>query len=151
MGRSLETGRPKARRVSQRKELAVVTLGMVAAISGVGGLLAANPPSWAATPEPAAVTAQQTPDTQRQGEAEQAARRASEEAARREEAAREAEARVEAARVESTRAAQQNEAQQAGADQAAAEQATAEQYAAEQQAVFSAEPQGTAAAVSQGS
>ncbi|MDQ3926482.1 MAG: hypothetical protein M3272_05785 [Actinomycetota bacterium] len=37
--------RPKARRVSQRKELAVVTLGMVAAISGVSGLLAASPPS----------------------------------------------------------------------------------------------------------
>ena len=170
-GKSLETGRPKARGVSQRKELAVVTLGMVAAISGVGGLLAANPPSWAATPAPAAVTAQETPDTRGQEEAEQAARRASEEAARQEEAAREAEARVEAARKESGRAAQQNEAQQAGADQAAAEQAAteqaAEQYAAEQaaaqaaaeqaaveqqqQATFSAEPQGTAAAVSQGS
>ena len=35
----------KARRVSQRKELAIVTLGAVAAITGVGGLLAASPPS----------------------------------------------------------------------------------------------------------
>jgi hypothetical protein len=40
------------RRVSQRKELDVVTLGMVAAISGVGGLLAANPPSWATNTQP---------------------------------------------------------------------------------------------------
>ena len=35
----------KVRRVSQRRELAVVTLGAAAAITGLGGLLAANPPS----------------------------------------------------------------------------------------------------------
>ena len=44
-----KTGRPKTRRVSQRKELAVVTLGAVAAIAGVGGLLAASPPSGIAS------------------------------------------------------------------------------------------------------
>ena len=38
----------KVRRVSQRRELAVVTLGAVATITGLGGLLAANPPSWTA-------------------------------------------------------------------------------------------------------
>ena len=43
----------KARRVSQRRELAVVTLGAVASIAGLGGFLAANPPSWATTPETA--------------------------------------------------------------------------------------------------
>lgn len=37
----------KVRRVSQRRELAVVTLGMVASIAGLGGVLAANPPGWA--------------------------------------------------------------------------------------------------------
>ena len=42
-----KTATRKARRVSQRKELAVVTLGAVAAITGVGGLLAASPPSGA--------------------------------------------------------------------------------------------------------
>src|ERR687889_547929 len=49
----------KVRRVSHRKEFAVVTLGMVAAISGVGGLLATNPPSWAKTTEsvPAGIVA----------------------------------------------------------------------------------------------
>jgi len=41
----------KVRRVSQRRELAVVTLGAVATITGLGGLLAANPPSWAAPPQ----------------------------------------------------------------------------------------------------
>jgi hypothetical protein len=51
---SFETGSPKSkgskkkgRRVSQRKELAVVTLGAVAAIAGVSGFLAASPPSGA--------------------------------------------------------------------------------------------------------
>jgi hypothetical protein len=49
---SFETGSPKSkgskkkgRRVSQRKELAVVTLGAVAAIAGISGFLAASPPS----------------------------------------------------------------------------------------------------------
>ena len=42
-----KTATRKARRVSQRKELAIVTLGAVAAITGVGGLLAASPPSGA--------------------------------------------------------------------------------------------------------
>lgn len=51
---SFETGRSrrdgtgkKVRRVSQRRELAIVTLGVVASITGLGGVLAANPPSWA--------------------------------------------------------------------------------------------------------
>jgi hypothetical protein len=39
----------KARRVSQRRELVVVTLGAVAAITGLGGVLSANPPGWAAS------------------------------------------------------------------------------------------------------
>lgn len=41
--------RNKIGRVSQRRELAAVTLGAVAAITGLGGVLAANPPSWART------------------------------------------------------------------------------------------------------
>lgn len=53
---SPKTATRKARRVSQRKELAVVTLGAVAAITGVGGLLAASPPSGASDD-----TAYQTP------------------------------------------------------------------------------------------
>lgn len=44
----------KSRRVSQRRELAVVTLGAVATITGLGGLLAANPPSWATDTQAAA-------------------------------------------------------------------------------------------------
>ena len=44
---SLGKSGSKTRGVSQRKELAVVTLGMVAAITGVGGLLAASPPGGA--------------------------------------------------------------------------------------------------------
>ncbi|QIN78202.1 hypothetical protein GBA65_06405 [Rubrobacter marinus] len=135
------SGKPKARRVSPRKELAVVTLGMVAAISGVGGLLAANPPSWANTPEPAAVAVEQTTVQQ--------------------EAAREAAARAETARQEAEQAvAGQEGAEQAAAEQYAAEQAAAQaaqQAAAEQaalaqqQAAYSAQPRGNAAAVSQGS
>lgn len=39
--------RKKTGRVSQRRELAIVTLGAVAAITGLGGILAANPPGWA--------------------------------------------------------------------------------------------------------
>lgn len=39
--------RKKAHRVSQRRELIVVTLGAVAAITGLGGVLASNPPGWA--------------------------------------------------------------------------------------------------------
>jgi len=52
--------RKKTGRVSQRRELAIVTLGAVAAITGFGGVLAANPPSWAASETSArsAVTAQ---------------------------------------------------------------------------------------------
>src|SRR5215212_2251608 len=38
--------RKKAHRVSQRRELIVVTLGAVAAITGLGGVLASNPPGW---------------------------------------------------------------------------------------------------------
>jgi hypothetical protein len=42
---SSHSKRSKPQRVSHRKELAVVTLAMVASISGVGGLLAANQPT----------------------------------------------------------------------------------------------------------
>jgi hypothetical protein len=63
--KSEDKGPKKARRVSQRRELAVVTLGTVASIAGLGGFLAANPPSWATAPENAtpeiAVTAQADP------------------------------------------------------------------------------------------
>jgi hypothetical protein len=47
--RPLESKSPrkKAHRVSQRRELIVVTLGAVAAITGLGGVLAPSPPSWA--------------------------------------------------------------------------------------------------------
>ncbi|HEX2729104.1 MAG TPA: hypothetical protein VHM16_05070 [Rubrobacteraceae bacterium] len=53
-------GRKKSGRVSQRRELAIVTLGAVAAMTGLGGVLAANPPSWATSETSAqpAVTAQ---------------------------------------------------------------------------------------------
>ena len=51
---SFETGRfeskasrKKTHRVSQRRELIVVTLGAVAAITGLGGVLASSPPGWA--------------------------------------------------------------------------------------------------------
>ncbi len=47
-GRSGSEGsRKKARRVSQRRELVVVTLSAVAAITGLGGVPAANPLGWA--------------------------------------------------------------------------------------------------------
>ena len=39
--------RKKAHRVSQRRELIVVTLGAVAAITGLSGILASSPPGWA--------------------------------------------------------------------------------------------------------
>jgi len=42
-GRSGDARKKKPRRVSQRRELAIVTLGAVAAISGLGGFLAARP------------------------------------------------------------------------------------------------------------
>lgn len=51
-------------RVSPHKELAVVTLGMVAAIAGFGGLLGADPPqtTQASAPQPALVSSA-TPDS----------------------------------------------------------------------------------------
>ena len=67
-GHSEATPKPKKRpRVSQRKELAVVTVGMVAAIASFGGLLAgnqaqANPP--ADTTSPAAQVSSPTPGSQ---------------------------------------------------------------------------------------
>jgi hypothetical protein len=47
----------KVRRVSQRRELAVVTLAAVASISGVGGLLAASQPAGAPIQPASAPTA----------------------------------------------------------------------------------------------
>jgi type IV secretory pathway VirB10-like protein len=98
------------RRVSQRKELAVVTLGMVAAISGVGGLLAANPPSWATNTQPDhTMVAQKTTANHEsiQRAAEQAARRTVEQAAVRpapqKSAGREEEARKAAVSAQSAR------------------------------------------------
>jgi hypothetical protein len=113
-----ESGRPKARRVSLRKELVVVTLGVVAAISGVGGLMAANSPSWASTGEPAAATVQQTAVQHQAGRqaAEQGVRQAPRKAAGQTEAAREAAACAETAW-------QQEDARQAEGEKAAAEQA----------------------------
>jgi hypothetical protein len=113
-----ESGRPKARRVSQRKELVVVTLGMVAAISGVGGLMAANSPSWASADEPAAATVQQTTAQQQAGRqaAEQGVRQAPQKAGGQTVAARDAAACAETAR-------QQEDARQAEGEKAAAEQA----------------------------
>jgi hypothetical protein len=105
-----ESGTPKARRVSQRKELVVVTLGVVAAIFGVGGLMAANSPSWASVDEPAAATVQQTTAQY------QAGRQAPQKAAGQTEAAREAAACAETAR-------QQEDARQAEGEKAVAEQA----------------------------
>ena len=65
-GTSEATRNPKRPRVSQCKELAVVTVGMVAAIASFGGLLAgnqaqANPP---ADTTPAAQTSSPTPGSQ---------------------------------------------------------------------------------------
>lgn len=40
-----------SRRVSYRKELTVVTLGMVASIAGLGGLLSADHPESVASPQ----------------------------------------------------------------------------------------------------
>ena len=56
-----EGPKKRARRVSQRRELAVVTLGAVASMTGIGGLLAANPPGWTTAAEIAktAITAPQ--------------------------------------------------------------------------------------------
>ena len=69
-----DKGAKKAQRVSQPRELAVVTLGAVASIAGLGGLLAANPPSWATTPENAtretAATAEANPGGAKQGDEE---------------------------------------------------------------------------------
>ena len=64
---------PKKRsRVSQRKELAVVTIGMVAAITSFGGLLAGHqaqadestntaPPAQVSSPDPGASSSEQQP------------------------------------------------------------------------------------------
>jgi hypothetical protein len=65
-GHSEATRKPKRPRVSQRKELAVVTVGMVAAIASFGGLLAGNqaqasPP---ADTTPAAQASSVTPGSQ---------------------------------------------------------------------------------------
>ena len=70
-GPSEATRKPKRPRVSQRKELAVVTVGMVAAIASLGGLLAgnqaqANPP--ADTTTPAAQESSPTPGSQQPSE-----------------------------------------------------------------------------------
>lgn len=48
--------KPERRRVSHRKELAVVTLAMVASISGVGGLLASGQQSTPQAGQPVAAT-----------------------------------------------------------------------------------------------
>ncbi|HEX6710222.1 MAG TPA: hypothetical protein VF068_07795 [Rubrobacter sp.] len=124
----------KVLRVSHRKELAVVTLGMVAAISGVGGFLAENPPSWATGVE-SATTTQQTAQQQTRGEAtgQGTVRRALQRANGQKETARGAAARVVPARKESGQAARR-----------------------QQQAVFSTQPKASdstasASAVSRGS
>ena len=65
-GLSEVTRKPKRPRVSQRKELAVVTVGMVAAIASFGGLLA-GPQAQASSPPattPAAQVASATPGSQ---------------------------------------------------------------------------------------
>lgn len=66
---SFETGNPeskgskkKVRRVSPRKELAVVTISAVAAITGVGGFLSASPPSEAVTSAGYETAASTTPE-----------------------------------------------------------------------------------------
>lgn len=60
------TGKSKRSRVSQRKELAVVTLGMVAAIASFGGLLAGTHAQAGSPPAttPAAQVASATPGSQ---------------------------------------------------------------------------------------
>jgi hypothetical protein len=66
-GDSEATRKPKKRpRVSQRKELAVVSVGMVAAIASFGGLLAGNQAqaNTHADTTPAAQVSSQTPGSQ---------------------------------------------------------------------------------------
>ena len=65
-GRSEATRKPKRPRVSQRKELAVVTVGMVAALASFGGLLAGHQAqaSSHADTTPAAQVSSATPDSQ---------------------------------------------------------------------------------------
>jgi hypothetical protein len=127
----------KVLRVSHRKELAVVTLGMVAAISGVGGFLAENPPSWATGVESATTTQQTRGQATEQGTVRRALQRANGQ----QETARGAAARVVSARNESGQAArrQRKDARRAEAKRAARQQ---------QQAVYSAQPKASASTAS---
>src|SRR5215210_5439503 len=64
-----DRGAKKARRVSQRRELVVVTLGAVTSIAGLGGFLAANPPGWVTTPQNTAPETVATLELEPDGEA----------------------------------------------------------------------------------
>ena len=64
-----DRGAKKARRVSQRRELVVVTLGAVASIAGLGGFLAANSPGWVTTPQNTAPETVATLELEPDGEA----------------------------------------------------------------------------------
>ncbi len=139
---SFETGSPsvgnpksiKVRRVSPRRELAVVTLGAVAAVAGLGGFLTANPPAWVVTQEKASQQAAASQQTVKETPKPQPA----------------AERTVREAAKEQKAGAQQRATQEAEAEQQAAEQQAAAQYAAEQ-AQYSAPSQAPVAAVSRGS
>ena len=64
-----DRGAKKARRVSQRRELVVVTLGAVASIAGLGGFAARNPPGWVTTPQNTAPETVATLELEPDGEA----------------------------------------------------------------------------------
>ncbi|MGI9050954.1 MAG: hypothetical protein ACR2GU_16530 [Rubrobacteraceae bacterium] len=161
-------GRKKIRRVSQRKELAVVTLGAVASITGIGGFLAANPPGWAvsdASARPAITTAGATTHetTALKDAAQKAAttaqtvstpKRIATGSSRQQQAAKEKAARQQATREQAAKnqAAKEQAVQQAAPEQAAAQQAAQQQAAAQQAApVYSAPSQAPAATQTQGS
>lgn len=123
-----ETGRSggrrpgkKVRRVSQRRELAVVTLGAVAAITGLGGVMATNSPGWATTA--ATTPAEMTAET-RAPEAPAPAESGS-------------------ASVEPSREQREAPAQQTPAQQAPRQQQAAPAYSAPSQAPAAAESRGS--------
>lgn len=124
--------RNKIGRVSQRRELAAVTLGAVAAITGLGGVLAANPPSWATTAANAqsSITTQATTSSQSAPARESTIRVASD-----------TKNKESASAKEASKKAQAQKTAQAAAQQAAQQAAP----------VYSAPTQAPAGAVSQGS
>ena len=152
---SKRTGvRRKTGRVSQRRELAAVTLGAVAAITGLGGILAANPPSWATTAANAqsAVTTQATTTGSQSAPALESTIRVAPNAKNKESAsAKDTSKKIQDKTGQAQAKAAQAAAQQQANEQAAAQQAVAQQATQQPAPVYSAPTQAPAGAVSQGS